>query len=244
MRTLEQIDADLKALGRPMHPGVASVTNPRLVPAWRVERDAWTALNPGGEERYVLLLEEREAVDVETARARWARAKANDISRGVGVPELVRRELALNRPTPAFAGADKWLASDKPWLILAGPVGTGKSCAAGYALERSLKGQQTAAWISSSSISSSAGGFGGELQLRRLQCVDVLVVDDFGTEHLSPWAESVFHELLAARHENALRTVMTTNLSREAFRARIGPRLADRIAHACHFIECLGESLR
>ena len=100
------------------------------------------------------------------------------------------------------------------------------------------------AWVSSAGFATLAGGFKAVEEAERLRHIDVLVVDDFGTEHLSEFAETVFFEVMAARHENETRTIFTHNLTRENFRKRLGSRLADRIATACVYVECAGPSMR
>lgn len=46
------------------------------------------------------------------------------------------------------------------------------------------------------------------------------------------------------RHENGERTVLTSNLTWQAFSARMGLRLADRIRSAARVSEFAGRSLR
>jgi len=249
MRTLEAVDLDLKTLGRPVHPCAgglqrpAARTNAITQPAtawrhallhWRAARDAWRASNPEGEERYALLLEEREAIELETVRRQRRRVTS-------GLPKRLADALVVLKPTDAMRGAEAWLASERHWLVLGGSVGVGKSVAAAWALEQS---PGATAWVTSAGFATLVGGFSGQAECERLKHVDVLCVDDYGTEHLSSFAEAVFHEVLAARHEDALRTVMTHNLSREDFRRRLGSRLADRIATDCVYVECAGASLR
>lgn len=245
MRTQEQITSDIRALGRPMHPGVASVTNPKLIIAWRAERDAWRIANPGAEERHALLCEEREAVELAQDRARQQAKRAEAWATDIGVPGLVRRALVAPDRNDALSAIDAWVAGPKPWLVIAGGTGTGKSVAAGYGLARLLGMRRRGGWVDSASFASRVGGFDGQTELRRLQSLDALVVDDFGTEHYSSFTEALFFEVLAGRHEHGdLRTILTTNLDRAALRHRLGSRLADRVSNACSMVTCTGESLR
>lgn len=234
MRTLAQIDESIAALGRPTHPGCAGALNPVAVAAWRAKRDAWRAANPEGEERYALLLEEREATEAAMVRAQRSRDTK-------GIPRRLARTLTALRDTPAMSGARAWLESEKHWLVLGGGVGVGKSVAAAFALAASPgKG----AWLTASGFVATLGGFEGQRECERIKHLDVVVVDDFGTEHLSEFAASVFHEVLAARHENENRTILTHNLRRDVLRQRLGSRLADRVASDCVYVECGGASLR
>jgi DNA replication protein DnaC len=247
MRTLTEIDADIRRLNRPTHPCAGGRSAERTerteragdrwqqaIENWRKERDAWRTANPTGEERYALLLEERDATESEMVRRQASR-------RDLGIPSRVTKALLALEVNDAVRGAKAWLTSEKHWLVLGGAVGTGKSVAAAHALELS---PGRGAWVTSGGFATLVGGFSGQTECDRLKHIDTLVVDDFGTEHLSSFAEAVFFEVLAARHENELRTVITHNLDRKAFRQRIGSRLADRIANDCVYVECAGVSRR
>jgi DNA replication protein DnaC len=268
MRTLEAIDADIARLGRPVHPSSrggagdrpsrrlagmelleraalapdAKVTHswPKAIGAWRESRDAWRVANPEGEERYALLLEEREEVELAMVRRR----AAADNARQLAIPPHTRDALAAMRALPVTESAAAWVAGTKQWLVLAGAVGAGKSVAAAHALTLAAARGASGIWVSSAGLAVMVGGFGAVAECERLKHLDVMVLDDFGTEHLSSFAASVFHEVLAARHENGVRTIMTHNLRPDVFRARLGSRLADRVRSACVYVECSGASLR
>lgn len=234
MRTLAEIDADIRRLARPTHPGCAGALHPGVIAKWRAERDAWRAANPDGEARYELLLEEWEATEFAMVRAR----KAGPIK---GIPPEESAALARMFPTTATKGVDAWLSGGKRWLVIGGGTGVGKSVAAAYALTRS---PGTGTWLSASLFVKMLGGFDAQQACDRVKHLDVVVVDDFGTEHMSDFAASVFHEVLAARHQNMNRTILTHNLKRDVLRQRLGSRLADRIVSDCVYVECAGESLR
>lgn len=237
MRALSQVDADLEALKRPKHPGCAGVLNPTVIKAWLGELTAWKVANPEGTERYAMLLEEREAIENEMSRlrARQARIEAS------ALPKRVAQALLQPRVTQALTAAREWADGEKQYLLLAGSPGTGKSVAAGYALMRLGK---SCLWVQAGEVAVKAGGFGGEVFADSMKTVDALVVDDFGTEHESPFAKSLLFEVLASRHEEMLRTILTTNLDGVALKKRLGERLADRIRPSCSWVQCAGESLR
>lgn len=241
MRTIEEVDNDLRALGRPMHPGIASITKPALVAAWRAEVAAWRSANPAGEERYCLLLEEREAIEAASIVARLTARHARELD---VLPRLVRQALARPQPSEVMAKAEAWLASARAWLVLAGDTGTGKSVAAGHALVVASQARQSVAWVTSAGFATAVGGFSGQAECERLKHVDVMVLDDFGAEHMTPFSVSVLFEVLHHRHEDGRRTILTTNLDREQLRARLGPRLADRVANDCYYVVVTGASLR
>lgn len=244
MRTFEEIRRDLAALGRPAHPSTSGdlrlVLNPKAIALWREELAAWRTANPQGEERYCLLLEELEAVEDFRLRQQHARR----IVKGVGVPPVTLDALDNLKRLHVVEAAEAWLDGAKPWLVLGGSVGTGKSVAAAHALTKAIARRLSGAWCSASNFVTIVGGFSGQAEAERLKHVDVMVLDDLGTEHTTPFVASVFFEVLAARHENGNRTIITHNLTKEDLRKRLGVRLADRVANSCTYVECVGESMR
>lgn len=231
-RTPEIVEAELRALGRPP----MAWATPRALADWQRAIAAWREAHPAGDEAYTRLLAELEALEA-TRRHRgsnWA------VRLGVGA-RLVEA-VATMRPTAYVEGVERWAASAKPWLLLLGDVGTGKSVAAAYACKRAMSAGSSAAWVQAADFARLAGGFDGECAW--LQGVDVLVVDDIGTEHVSDFARATLHGVLAARHEDKLRTVLTSNLAGPELRERLGLRLADRIRSECVVVTGKGASLR
>ncbi len=240
MRTLRDIDADIASLHRPPFPGMVGAVSPTAYAEFRAARDAWASRTPGIAARYEALLAERDAAELEHRR----RGDADAHLERAGVPMLVRRALQAPIRKPAFDAADEWLGGDATWLVLSGSTGAGKSVAAGYALQRGLRTGRRATWLVASSLTRTVGSFDAEGALERVKHVDLLVVDDFGTEHQSSFADSVFFDVLHHRHEEARKTVLTTNLDPADLGRRLGGRLYDRIRHACVFAGVEGASLR
>lgn len=237
MRPLAEIQADLAALGRPRMPvGV----DPKAIEAWRVELAAWNAAHPGRQADYVALLDEWDAYDAAQAE-RHAGAAA--LTRA-GVPSRVLTAALAARETPAVALAREWLAGPKPWLVLMGGTGVGKSVAAAVALVDASKARQSCLWVPAVELATRAGGFDGVAFGLRCKGADVLVLDDVGMEHGNDFARSVLSEVLQHRHENEARTVITTNLSGADFARRLDARLVDRIRSACVSKALVGPSLR
>lgn len=78
----------------------------------------------------------------------------------------------------------------------------------------------------------------------RMCSVRLLILDDFGTEHLGDYGKTMLDELLTRRHGDRLRTVITTNLDKKAFAERVGERLFDRISTSGISCVSVGESMR
>lgn len=249
-RSPDAVWQEIRALGRPTHP-LASGRPPRDAGAlryalaqWRCALAAWREAYPDGDQRYEALLAELDAYEREVALERQRRAAAHDWASGV-VPARVLRVLESYRAdTSAASGAARWLAGRATWLLLLGSTGTGKSCAAAWVLRTVHESGHSVAWVQSARLAADAGRFEGAELAGRLRGVDFLVVDDVGAQDGSQFALDTLRELLTERHEEGLRTVVTTNLDAQALRAHLGDRLSERIRAECQATECRGPSLR
>lgn len=237
MRPLTEIQADIAALGRPRFP--LSPT-PETCAEFRGRLQAWRDVNPDGDARYEILLAEWDAYE----KAASASATAKTQLERAGVPNRAANTMAGLRDTPALILARAWWASTKPWLVMLGSTGVGKSVAAAWCVRQAVEARQSALWVSAAEFATKAGGFDGQPFASRCKGVDVLVVDDIGTEHQTDWARAVRDEVLMFRHEAELRTVLTSNLDGKAFSERLGVRMADRLRAACMSKAFAGPSLR
>lgn len=130
-------------------------------------------------------------------------------------------------PTEATQAVDEWLPTDKRLLLLSGGVGTGKTVAAAHAIRRA-RGR----WLYAPNITKVAS-FGDEQAqaMSRLRASKLLVIDDLGSEfsQTTGWGRTELANLIVDRYEDALRTIITTNLDAKAWRAYADERLRDRL---------------
>lgn len=139
------------------------------------------------------------------------------------------------RPTPALDAASRFLSpTDRgTFLVLSGPVGTGKTLAAAW----------TAAW--------NGGRFVKALELLRaglypqdpgfwprLHAARFLVVDDLGVEPLDKggFALSTLEALIDARYDSGRKTLITTNLTPADVKARLGERVWRRLSESGRWV--------
>lgn len=158
-----------------------------------------------------------------------------------GVPGDVRRVLTTCfEPTECTQAVDSWLASGKRLLLLAGTFGTGKSVAAGYAIQR-----RPGRWMHASEIAKAAQ-FHHEDRMAELRAARLLVIDDLGSEFndASGWGRAALASLLLTRYEDGLATVMTTNLDGKTWKAYADPRILDRLAGDGMVFGAVGKSRR
>jgi DNA replication protein DnaC len=83
-------------------------------------------------------------------------------------------------------------------------------------------------------------------EVDRVAKVKRLVIDDLGSEFSDSkgFFASLLDEVIDLRYSGQRPTIVTTNLDADAFRARYGVRIVDRIREAGRFVGCGNQSLR
>jgi len=66
-----------------------------------------------------------------------------------------------------------------------------------------------------------------EARFEDIRSADLLVMDDFGTQNATPWAQEKLFQIVNYRYINKLPTVITTNLILDEIESRIRSRLQD-----------------
>jgi len=119
------------------------------------------------------------------------------------------------------------------WLLLRGGYGSGKThLATAIANARIGKGTATLYLTAPDLLdmlrgSYSDGSIAFDDLFERVRNVDLLVVDDLGTENDTPWAQEKLFQILDHRYVNKRPTVITTNLPMDEIEPRIRSRLLD-----------------
>jgi len=120
------------------------------------------------------------------------------------------------------------------WLLLLGRYGCGKThLAAAIANQAVSMGIETIFltvpdlldWLRFAYSESGADTF--EDRFERIRNVTLLVLDDFGTQNATTWAQEKMFQILNYRYINHLATVITSNNSLSSFDGRIRSRLMD-----------------
>jgi DNA replication protein DnaC len=83
-------------------------------------------------------------------------------------------------------------------------------------------------------------------EVDRVVKVERLAIDDLGSEFSDSkgFFSSLLDEVIDLRYSGQQPTLVTTNLDVDAFKARYGARIVDRIREAGRFVNCGGVSLR
>ena len=136
------------------------------------------------------------------------------------------------------------------WLILCGPVGTGKSSiAAGIVLD-ALRALQTAVFIGSEEIAMFKDTSDEDrAKMRWLERVNVVCVDDLHFKGVPEWQLNHLSRVLSNRHARQLPTIITcqkhiADVLNDYPDVDRRERLSDRVASRVHLVELSGKSFR
>ena len=165
------------------------------------------------------------------------------------------------RLTVALQAAQEWRRCAAPLLVLSGPVGTGKSLAAAWALwdwwvasaRRNPWGKlvyhEGRCWIAAPHLARLQAW---SEDVQAIEAAPILVLDDLGEEEATPRILSLISGVITTRFAEQRPSIITTNLDGKTFRDRYGERLIDRLREsglrqdgkARWWIKCDGKSLR
>jgi DNA replication protein DnaC len=129
-------------------------------------------------------------------------------------------------------------------LVIVGPIGVGKSHAAVAACRPAFDRRQDVQFLPIVEMFRMLRPGGPDGAAEDLSYVDVLILDDLGTEKPSEWTAEQFYAIVNRRWLEHLPTVFTTNLDRVGLEAAIGPRMYSRITHRCVGVRITGNDRR
>jgi DNA replication protein DnaC len=133
----------------------------------------------------------------------------------------------------AYNLAHSFAQTRNGWLLLEGSFGCGKThLAAAIANFSAAHGIPTMFLTAPDLLDWLRASFEGNDErfsdrFEEIRQVPLLVLDDFGTQNATPWAQEKLFQLLDYRYVNQTPTVITTNLRLEEIEGRIRSRLAD-----------------
>jgi DNA replication protein DnaC len=132
----------------------------------------------------------------------------------------------------AAASVAGFIERPRGFLYLHGGVGTGKThLAAGAAIRLVERGYPVRVYRAADVVTMlhrAVGEKAVEQTMNRLKNVRVLVVDDFGAEHMTEFMAAEWYDLLDYRHRQHAATIVTANLHPDSLNM---PRLASRLQH-------------
>lgn len=134
----------------------------------------------------------------------------------------------------AYNHAQHFAGSLKGWLFLSGRYGCGKThLAAAIANQAVSLGVPTVFltvpdlldWLRFSYSNDYESNF--ENRFDEIRNIPLLVMDDFGTQNATAWAQEKLFQIINYRYINQAATVITSNMSLNDFEGRIASRLMD-----------------
>ena len=136
-----------------------------------------------------------------------------------------------------------------PSLLLAGPVGTGKTYQAYGAVRALAAASVRAQWVLITAADlygalRPRAGIDSEAEFRRIASARLLVLDDLGSAKGSEWTEEVDYRLVNDRYERQAATIFTTNLLPGELPGRLGRRVASRLNEMCTMVPLTGRDRR
>jgi DNA replication protein DnaC len=148
---------------------------------------------------------------------------------GHGLP--LQKQENLRR---AYEAARSYAEDPEGWLLLKGGYGCGKTHLAAAIANYRLEQGQPVLFITVPDLldhlratfgPSSPAGY--DTRFDEVRTVDLLVLDDLGTESPTPWAQEKLFQILNYRYNARLPTVITTNHELEEIPLRLRSRLND-----------------
>ena len=151
------------------------------------------------------------------------------VPEGHGLP--TQKQENLRR---AYDAARSYAEDPEGWLLLKGGYGCGKThLAAAIANYRLEKGQPVLFITVPDLLDHLRATFGPtsstgyDTRFDEVRTIDLLILDDLGTESPTPWAQEKLFQILNYRYNARLPTVITTNHELEEIPLRLRSRLSD-----------------
>lgn len=187
------------------------------------------------------------AIQLDAVPARFAHATVTVPQ----VAEWVRELVALALAAHQSAGIGDPEIRCGPSLLLAGPVGTGKTHQAWGAIRALAVSGVRCDWRVETVSRLLMGleprpDFARETALQAIESAGLLVLDDLGSTKVSAASEQIILRIVDHRYNHELPTLITTNLGdREGdLRAALGQRTESRLAQMCTAVAMVGADRR
>lgn len=195
---------------------------------------------PAGPDVVTRLQQQERHRQAEGERHRW-------LDRIDAVPTRFRRLPTGWRPDPQVS---RWLAhvegGGTESLVLLGGVGTGKTTQAFAAWTHLVRhGVGRPEWVTVPDLLDGLRpGREARVDLPQLQTAGLLLLDDLAAERESEWTTELLYRLLDYRYAWERPTIITSNVPPADIAAKLGDRIASRLAGMCRTVVLEGADRR
>ena len=129
-------------------------------------------------------------------------------------------------------------------LIISGPVGTGKTHLAAAITHKIISDYGIPVQFKTAiEIHGELNEFEKATYDKYKKC-DLLVIDDLGKEKSTDWRKEKIFEIINARYEDYLPTIITTNLTGKQLDDTFGAATFSRLCESCRYLELSGRDWR
>ncbi|MBP1466179.1 ATP-binding protein [Candidatus Chloroploca sp. M-50] len=150
----------------------------------------------------------------------------------------------FNRLVPglqvAYQRARTFAQNPTGWLTLLGPCGCGKTHLAAAIAHAAFAAEQPALLVVVPDLLdhlratySPTSTVSYDQVFTHVREVELLILDDLGTESATPWAREKMYQLINHRYNHRLATVFTSNIRLEQLDPRVASRMHDPALPAC-----------
>ena len=132
-------------------------------------------------------------------------------------------------------------------LLLSGDYGAGKTSLAVIAMKHTFVRKGSAIMIRGNQLRTAVIGDEEDDDMtvrKRLTEVDLLTLDDVGSEHETAFGVSLMEEILRERYDKRKATIITTNLSNDDLAKKLGESMISFLSASTIHIICTGHDFR
>lgn len=87
-------------------------------------------------------------------------------------------------------------------------------------------------------------GEAAAVRIKRMQDCDLMILDDLGTEMITPMSQSALYTLINTRLVNGKKTIISTNMEEEELQSKYTPQIYSRIAGEFTALPFVGRDIR
>ncbi len=133
----------------------------------------------------------------------------------------------------AYNQAKNFAEQREGWLLMIGRYGCGKTHLAAAIANEAIESGTATLFLTVPDLldwlryAYSGGDMSFEERFEEIREIPLLILDDFGTQNATAWAQEKIFQILNFRYINQLPTVVTSNLMINDFEGRIRSRLQD-----------------